>query len=114
LLSLTLLAVGAVHAQNTSYYWRCHFNECTFAANQLPAVLSYDWQFGDGTYGSGPNQTHTYDFPGSGQQTTRVTLSYHFANGTFRNVRCYITWWETTAGGDPTDYVFEGTCDSFH
>jgi PKD repeat protein len=28
-------------------------------------VMNYMWEFGDGTTGSGPNPTHTYDHPGS-------------------------------------------------
>lgn len=112
--SFVVLAAGAAQADDYSYQWQCNFESCTFIANPVAGVASYDWKFGDGTYGSGQAVSHDYDFPGSGFQTTRVTLTYHLTNGTYRSVRCYIQWFETTAGGDPTDYTFSGTCSSFN
>jgi hypothetical protein len=39
------------------------FNALTTVSGQ--PVMSYMWEFGDGTTGSGPNPTHTYDHPGA-------------------------------------------------
>jgi hypothetical protein len=39
-----------------------HFSALTTVSGQ--PVINYMWEFGDGTTGSGPNPTHTYDHPG--------------------------------------------------
>jgi PKD domain len=39
------------------------FSALTTVSGQM--VMNYMWEFGDGTTGSGPNPTHTYDHPGS-------------------------------------------------
>jgi hypothetical protein len=51
--SFVVLAVGAAKADHFSYQWQCNFEVCTFSANPVSGVASYDWKFGDGTYGSG-------------------------------------------------------------
>ena len=116
LLFLVLCAREALAVSQYHYDWQCVDQDCSFSANPLANVLSYDWNFGDVPYaeGTGQSVTHTYDFPGSGHMTTRVTLSYHFTNGTFRNVRCYIEWDETAVGGLPGPSVYSGTCEGFH
>ena len=62
----------------------------------------------------GTERRTSYNFPGSGTMTTRVTLSYHFTNGTYQNVRCYITWYEPGVGGWPVPEVNGGTCAGFN
>jgi|CXWL01.1.fsa_nt_gi hypothetical protein len=98
-----------------NFQWSCSLTACTFAANPVANVASYDWKFGDGTYGVGQNTSHTYIPAGAGFATPRVTLSYRFTNGTIRNVRCYIQYyWSGGVGGDPTPTEYSGTCEGFN
>jgi hypothetical protein len=118
-LTLLLLASWLQEARAVSQYhydWQCVDQDCSFSASPVANVLAYEWDFGDVVYaaGTGQNVTHSYDFPGSGHMTTRVTLSYHFTNGTYRNVRCYIEWDEIAIGGWPGPDIYGGTCEGFH
>ena len=112
------VVVAAFWAQGASaqYYfdWECSYDDCTFAANQPAGVSSYEWKFGDGNFGSGPNEAHTYNSPGCGTQSFRVTLTYYLTNSTIINKRCYVSWYEPCAGGDPNTYISQGTCSTFN
>lgn len=99
-----------------SYGWQCSFDDCSFTASTPSGVSSYEWKFGDGDYGYGSSVQHSYDgfdFPSCGEQQARVTLTFYLTNGMIVNRRCYVTWWETCVGGDPTQYFYSGTCSTF-
>jgi PKD repeat protein len=55
-------------------------------------ALSYDWDFGDGTYGSGQTVTHTYEIPPNGNANFMVSLTTTVpdSNGT----TCTFTSWQ--------------------
>jgi hypothetical protein len=114
MLFLVISAHEALAVSPYHYDWQCVDQDCSFLANPQSGVLSYDWKFGDGTYGTGQNVTHFYDFPGSGHMTTKVTLTYHVANGNYINVRCYIEWDEIAIGGWPGGDIYGGTCEGFN
>ncbi len=42
---------------------KVQFSALTTVSGQ--PVINYLWEFGDGTTGSGPNPTHTYEHPGN-------------------------------------------------
>jgi hypothetical protein len=114
-LCFALSARQALALSQYHYTWICDDTDCSFSANAVANVSGYEWKFGDGTYGSGQNVNHTYNPPSPGHGTPRVTLTYHFTNGTVRNVRCYITYYERGGiGGDPTPNLYEGTCEGFN
>ena len=117
ILAVLVLGFWAQDASAQYFFdWECDFNDCTFTANQPAGVASYEWKFGDGDTGSGPNEFHSYDgfdFPSCGEQQARVTLTFYLTNGMIVNRRCYVTWWETCVGGDPTQYFYSGTCSTF-
>lgn len=115
ILAVMVLAFWAQGASAQYYFdWECDFIDCTFTANQPAGVSSYAWSFGDGNYGSGPNEENTYDTYSCGEKTARVTLTYYLTNSTIINKRCWVTYYETCVGGDPTEYVYSGTCSTFN
>lgn len=103
-------------ASDYRYTWRCEDNACSFSANPVANALSYTWNFGDDPYAgaTGQNVSHTYDWPGSGTMTTRVTLTYQLSNGLYKNARCYITWYEPGVGPPIGPEINQGTCDGFN
>jgi PKD domain len=112
---LFFLLRGTATASDYRFDWDCIQKTCTFVANPQPLVLSYDWKFGDGTYGTGQSTSHEYPGGPSGFYTPRVTLTYHLSNGSYINARCYIQYyWSNNAGGDPTPDHYSGTCDGFN
>ncbi|MCF8463750.1 MAG: PKD domain-containing protein [Flavobacteriales bacterium] len=57
----------------------CNGNAVQFNDNSTGTIVTYDWDFGDGTTGTGTNPTHVY--PDLGTYT--VTLTTTSANGCF-------------------------------
>ena len=111
-----LFCVQGAFASDYRYTWSCADNACSFSANPVSNALSYYWDFGDDPFASatGQNATHTYDWPGSGTMTTRVTLTYHLSNGLYKNARCYITWYEPGVGPPIGPEIIQGICDGFN
>ncbi|HEV7516768.1 MAG TPA: PKD domain-containing protein, partial [Thermoanaerobaculia bacterium] len=69
------------------------FQQCTAAAGQIvtltaspTSTTSYDWNFGDGTTGSGQTVTHTWTTPG----TYAVQLAVSNARGTSSKVETFV------------------------
>lgn len=106
----------AAEASNYRFTWECDFASCSFSANPAANIISYNWKFGDSTYGTGQNTAHAYTpCCGSGFYTPRVTLTYHLTNGSYINVRCYIQYYAGGGiGGDPTPPTYGGTCQGFN
>jgi hypothetical protein len=113
--SLSLFLSNAAHA--TSYYftWDCNLETCTFSAASVPNLLDYYWDLGDLTFDTQQNETHTYTpCCGADFYYPRVTLTFHLSNGSYINRRCYITYYSSHVGGDPTPSYYSGTCATFN
>jgi len=103
-------------AQATDYYftWDCNLETCTFSAASVPNLLDYYWDFGDLTFDTQQNETHTYTpCCGAGFYYPRVDVTFHLNNGSYISRRCYITYYSTRVGGDPTETHYSGTCSTF-
>jgi PKD repeat protein len=63
---------------------------CSFdaSASTGAAPLSYSWNFGDGTTGSGVNPSHTYDGSGSFVVTLTVTENGGGQDGASSTIAC--------------------------
>ena len=83
----SLWAVGGRTYNSVAYYYYqgmegSHFDasptsgpaplEVHFVANSPARVADYAWDFGDGTFGTGPNPDHTYTQPGT--YTVKLTV----------------------------------------
>ena len=108
------LSLHQASAATYQYSWSCNLRNCSFSANPVTGISSYTWDFGDGGTGSGLTTSHTYAAAGAGFFTPRVELTYNFTNGTVRNVRCYIQYYDNGGvGGDPTETQYSGVCSTF-
>lgn len=86
----------------------CTDNTCDFSENATDSdgsVVSYEWDFGDGSSASAPNPTHTYGGPGTYPVSLIVRDDGGASGGTAKNVTI-ATW----AGNQAPTAAFTATC----
>lgn len=59
----------------------CSGTPMNFSASPTGAGLTFEWDFGDGTTGSGANTTHRFDSYGNGTGSFTVTVTARSSNG---------------------------------
>lgn len=81
------------------------------------AITNYQWEFGDGNFGSGENVQHAYDTPGTYEVTLRVTDASGGCSSCVTSVRvnarptCQVTSDREVAQfeGDPVTFRFDAS-----
>ncbi|MBU0488396.1 MAG: PKD domain-containing protein [Bacteroidetes bacterium] len=68
----------------------CNFFDLSYYNLPGDSIISWEWSFGDGTYGSGSNPSHSYSEMGQYPVTLTITTGLGCDTSFTRNVKCGI------------------------